>query len=203
MQTQTFLQLIQQHYQFNRANKIFAKPELKYCWKHWLSTELIVSLDNIGEIEINAPYIAPENNDEDNAFLSFKNGDKKATTVEKRQASKCDFLITRDNKLSYVEVRCVQSEQLLQARELKKFTSDIERVSALKEANPNINILTLFAIYGQFQNKDMKKLASLDNSESTGYVLDTDMTGSGSIARFSHVRRDGSPRIMLFAHTAR
>ena len=201
MQAQTFLQLIQKQYQFDRTNQIFSKIELKNRWKHWLCAELINNLGQIGKIEIDAPYIADNSTSENDSFLSHKSGEEKAKIVEKRGASKCDFLINQNEQPVYIEIRCAQSEQLLQPREFKKFTADLARVKALKDANPSLSILTLFAIYGQFQNSDMKSLEPLDNSVFASYVLDTGLNGSGSIARFSHVRREGEDRMMLIAHS--
>ena len=214
MQAQPFLSLLQNQYCFDRANHIFSDINLKHTWKHWLTAELVYALSqdpNINDIDIDTPYIAKPANTKaaDNSkskatldFLSFKTGDDKAKAVEKRSASKCDFSFTQGSQQVFVEVRCTQSAQFLKAGEFRKFTDDSKRVQALKKANPDLAIITLFAIYGRFENKDMKKLEPLDNSQICSYVLDTGLQGSSSIARLSHVQREGDPRTLLIGSSA-
>lgn len=206
MQAQPFLSLLQNQYSFERADHIFSDINLKHTWKHWLTAELVYALtqeQSISDIEIDSPYPVKSSEIKDSLeFLSFKNGDDKAKAVEKRAASKCDFSFQYGTQPVFVEVRCTQSAQLLKASEFRKFADDVKRVKALKQANPDLAIITLFAIYGRFENKDMKKLEPLDNSQVCSYVLDTSLSGSTSIARLSHVKREGEPRTLLIASGA-
>lgn len=213
MQAQPFLSLLQNQYAFDRANHILSDINLKHTWKHWLTAELVYALTHaqtIEDIDIDTPYpnkaTASKASDTKSKatldFLSFKNGDSEAKAVEKRSASKCDFSFNYGSKQVFVEVRCTQSAQILKAGEFRKFTDDTKRVQALKKANSDLSILTLFAVYGRFENKDMKKLEPLDNNQICSYVLDTCLSGSSSIARLSHVQREGESRTLLVASSA-
>ncbi len=216
MQAQPFLTLFQNLYSFERANHIFAQQNLKHCWKHWLTAEMVYALGqnpSTSNIEIDSLYqtkgvniVSPDNSQdrktEESAYLSYKAGDEKAKIVDKRSASKSDFSFKFDKQTVFVEVRCSHMPVFFQAKEFRKFTDDIQRVQALKKANGSSAIITVFALYGRFENKDMKKLEPLDNNTCCSYVLDSGLSGSTSIARLSHMQREGEPRTLIMAHSA-
>lgn len=200
MLTQQFLSHIQQHYPFTRANQLLAQDNLKNYWKHWLCCELIPVLsvgDEPQEVELEKYYPAQQDEQSDKGFLSIKAGNKQAFASEKRGASKCDFYLPAQSL--FVELRCGHQASLLKGKELDKFKADQHRIHALKQANPKLNIATLFAFYGSFDNKQCESLAQLDNNQAPSYVLDTGLTGSSSIARLSHMQRNGSARTLLVA----
>lgn len=205
MKPYPFLSLFQQHYDFERADRIFADQNLKNCWKQWFMAETLSALSTLPEcqdVATDTPYSAGNAAKDDDAFLSVKPGENTAVLADKRSASKCDFSLSLDNSPLHFEVRCGHYESFLKARELKKFTDDLQRIEALKSLNPELNILTVFALYGSFENKDMKHFQPLDNSRRCSYVLDTDLNGSTSIARLSHMRRAGDPRTLVIAYVA-
>ena len=202
MNAQSFLALLQAHYDFTRADFIFNQLQLKNCWKPWLTTELTASLGCMPmplEVVIDDHYQLPEKTDKPLEWLSHipKNGVQVVT--EKRHASRCDFRFDDQGKPHYVEIRCANKQLFQKGKEIQKYLSDIERITAFKKKLPDAAITALFAFYGAFDNEEVAVFKELDNAKRVNYVLDTGMTGSSSIARLSHLQRAGEPRLFIAA----
>lgn len=202
MQPHTFLSILQTHFHSARANNILSNSRIKNCWKHWLSAELTLAFGQHFQPEgIGVDVIYPAKSGEDKlSYLGYKPKDNCAEVVEKRGASKCDFAFQSEKESIFFEVRCGHHDTFLNNQELKKFIADLNRVKALKVANPTLNIVVIFAVYGRFDNHEMHKFKALDNSELCAYVWDSGLVGSSSIARLSHMRRGGEPRVFFIAY---
>lgn len=200
MNSQTFLTLAQENYDFSRANVILSELNLKNCWKQWLTAELVHMFNHIEgdyRLETDIHYPAHQQTSSDPAFLQYQ-ASKGATPVgEKRNGSRCDFSVTTHPQTVYCEIRGANADLFNKNKDLAKWLADIERIEALKEANPNLLILSIFVFYGAFSSDEMKMFQPMDNNSRCIYVLDTLLTGSTSIARLSQLNRNGDKRICV------
>ncbi|OUS25015.1 hypothetical protein A9Q99_22475 [Gammaproteobacteria bacterium 45_16_T64] len=205
MNTHTFLSLIQNNYDFERANTIFSEINLKKCWKQWLTAEFVHLLNNVGGpqlVQTEEQYLGLQDSEGVQQYLSYQKKVGVDVVKEKRTASRCDFGFELDNARHLFEIRCGTSTPSFNKKELTKFEEDIDRIDALKKSNPTLSLKALFAFYGVVSNKDAVLFKDIDNSLRCAYVLDTSLQGSSSISRLSHLKREGEPRLCLVAYHA-
>lgn len=204
MNAQTFLTFVQQHYDFERANAILAQTNLKNCWKQWFTCELVHMFNQADgdfkpQTDVYYPGGAPQQKGEKPKFLSYNSDKTVEVTTERRHASRGDFSVDFSGQTQLFEIRCGHGELFNKNKDLAKFEADVERIEALKQGNTALNVTSLFAFYGAFTAKQCEAFSKMDNSTRTSYVLDSSLTGSTSIARLSHMARNGQPRICLAA----
>lgn len=205
MNSQAFLSLLQSEYDFTRANSILSETNLKNCWKQWLTAELVHMFNQLschsGEqsfiTQTDVHYPALIKTDKDPAYLSYQTGKPATAVSEKRHGSRCDFSVTQGNKTLYCEIRGANKTLFAKNKDLGKFSADIERIEALKAANNELNIFSIFVFYGALSGKEIEAFKPMDNSTRTSYVLDSGLTGSTSIARLSHMDRNGDDRVCV------
>jgi hypothetical protein len=205
MNTHSFLSLIQKNYDFTRANCIFSELNLKNSWKDWLTAELVHLCNDVepfSDIQIGSHYPGAVKKDGSETFLRCRPGKSVERLRSKASASRCDFSVCNDGARHHFEIRCGNSLSFSKNKELSKYEADIERVSAIKKANPAVNVSAIFAFYGAFSTQDAKVFSVLDNSRRCTYVLDSSLTGSSGIARLSHMKKAGEPRVCLAVYTA-
>ena len=135
--------------------------------------------------------------DKDPAYLSYQPGKPATAVSEKRHGSRCDFSVTQGNTTLYCEIRGANKTLFAKNKDLGKFSADIERIEALKAANNELNIFSIFVFYGALSGKEIEAFKPMDNSTRTSYVLDSGLTGSTSIARLSHMDRNGDDRVCV------
>ncbi|WP_281560243.1 hypothetical protein [Thalassomonas sp. RHCl1] len=210
MNAYNFLSFVQNEYDFARANGILSEINLKNCWKHWMTAELVHvfnQADALFELQtdvyypaIKSPAIKP--NDQESAeFLRYQSGKVPETVKEKRLASRCDFSVKTPDGESYFEIRCGNKSVFSKSKDLLKVESDMERIEAMKKANPGLNITVVFAFFGAFESKEIEAFKALDNSSRCSYLLDSALTGSSSISRLCQMQRAGKPRLCLAAYS--
>lgn len=207
MKAQAFLSFVQQHYDFSRANGILAETNLKNCWKQWFTCELVHMFNQVDSAlkpQTDVYYVDgdPANTAEKTAYLSYNPGKDVELVSEKRHASRCDFAVELQGKRHLFEIRCANVELFGKNKDLNKFEADVNRIEAFKKANDNLEIISLFAFYGTLTAKQCEAFSVMDNSTRTSYVLDSGLSGSTSIARLSHMARNGEPRLCLAAFGA-
>ncbi|WDE04365.1 hypothetical protein SG34_023975 [Thalassomonas viridans] len=209
MNAYNFLSFVQNEYDFARANAIMSEINLKNCWKHWMTAELVHLYNQAdGEFELQtdvyypAAQLAAEKKEQQESmeFLRYQNGKAAEPVAEKRLASRADFSVKTPDGEHYFEIRCGNKNVFSKSKDLLKVESDMQRIEALKKANPELNITVAFAFFGAFENKEIEAFKALDNSTRCSYLLDTAMTGSGSIARLCQMQRAGNPRLCLAAY---
>ncbi|AWB67514.1 hypothetical protein C2869_14165 [Saccharobesus litoralis] len=135
-------------------------------------------------------------------FLRVQNGGDVSVTTRKTSASRCDFAFKQKEQSYFFELRCSHTDTYTKQKDLNKCLADIERINALKAANPELEIACLFAIYGVLTPQDTKALSLLDNNQFCSYALDPNLTGSSSISRLAHVKHSGKPRLILGMYSA-
>ena len=202
MNSQAFLSLVQSEYDFTRANAILSETNLKNCWKQWLTAELVHLFNQSDKSFVtytDVHYPAKTEKADEPAFLSYQAGKGVSAVAEKRHGSRCDFSITQADHTVYCEIRGANASLFSKNKDLVKFESDIERIEALKAANPSLNILSIFVFYGAFSGKAIEAFQPMDNNTRCSYVLDSRLTGSTSIARLSHLDRNGDERVCVAA----
>lgn len=205
MNTHTFLSFIQNNYDFTRANSIVSELNLNHCWKNWLTAELVHLFNSdkdFEDIETNKRYQNETSLNNVSTFIRYREG-KPIEDVQKKQlASYCDFSFSQENKRHYFEIRCANKSLFSKNNEVHKYKKDIMRIESIKKHNPNLNIHSIFAFYGMFNNEEINKFSSLDNSKRCTYILDSNLKGSTSISRLSQMQRSGLPRICLAVYNA-
>lgn len=204
MNTHTFLTLIQNNYNFSQANNIFSQSDLKNCWKDWLTAELVQSWyisEQFSNIQIDTRYPGVKTHDAVETFLRHQSGQGVDHVSKKSSASRCDFSAHYQDTPYYFEIRCASNSLFKKKGDLEKYKSDIERVDLIKQANPYLNLAAIFVFYGAFSSQELANFTTLDNSEHCLYVLDSNLSGSTSIARLSQMQRGGSPRLCLAVYS--
>ena len=172
-----------------------------------MTAELVHLYNQAGgdfELQTDVYYPAPvvKQDEQENAgFLRCQNGRAAEEVKEKRLASRADFSVKTADQEHYFEIRCGNKSVFSKSKDLLKVESDMQRIEALKKANPQLNITVIFAFSGAFENKEIEAFKALDNSTRCSYLLDTAMTGSGSIARLCQMQRAGDPRLCLAAYS--
>lgn len=202
MNAYSFLSYIQNNYDFGRANAILSEENLKNCWKHWLTAELVHLCNNSeADFKIQTDVYYPEkvSPDKDTHYLHYQVGKPAEVVNKKCAASRCDFTLTCEGKLHYYELRCANGRSLLNNKDLLKFEAEIVRGEALKKMNPKLQLTVLFAFYGAFSSKQIEAFIPLDNSTRCTYLLDSAFKGSSSISRMTQMQREGEPRLCLAA----
>lgn len=207
MNAHNFLSFVQNEYDFERANAILSEINLKNCWKHWLTAELVHiynKTSNQSQTATDVYYPALKKNDDEGPVYLRYQADKKIETVtEKRVASRADFSVLSGGNEHYFEIRCANKQAFIKNKDLSKVSADMQRIEAIKKAHPALDITVIFAFYGAFSNKEIETLTPLDNSNRCTYVLDCGLTGSGSISRLCQMQRSGEPRLCLAAYSAK
>lgn len=200
MNSQAFLSLVQSEYDFTRANAILSEINLKNCWKQWLTAELVHMFNQsesgfVTQTDVHYPAIVKTAKDP--AYLSYQLGKPATAVSEKRHGSRCDFSVQQGNRTIYCEIRGANKSLFAKNKDLGKFSADIERIEALKAANSQLEIFSIFVFYGALSGKEIEAFKPMDNSTRTSYVLDSSLTGSTSIARLSHMDRNGNDRVCM------
>ena len=204
MNSHDFLSFVQNEYDFERANLILCESNLKNCWKHWFTAEL-VHLCNTSLSELRARtdvYYPGKQKIDEPGYLSYRPGKAVTNVSKKRGASRCDFSFLVNGKQLYFEIRCVNQDSLAKRKELAKFAADQVRIDMLKKANPELNIMAILVFYGAFSNKEVEIFSPMDSGSRCSYVLDSGLSGSSSISRLSQFQRGGDPRLRLAAYSA-
>lgn len=202
MKAHSFLSIVQNNYDFARANGILSEANLNNCWKNWLTAEL-VHLCNNSEIDFNIRtdvyYPGKMAAGKKPHYLRYQAGKPVAVVNKKCSASRSDFVLACNGKQHYYEISCGNGSSLLKNKDLLKFAADITRVEALKKINTKLEMNVLFAFYGVFSNKQIAAFTPIDNSRRCTYLLDSGLQGSTSISRMTQMQRKGKPRLCLAA----
>ncbi|WDE10833.1 hypothetical protein [Thalassomonas haliotis] len=210
MNAYKLLSFVQNEYDFARANGILSEINLKNCWKHWMTAELVHVFNQAdGDFELQTDVYYPaikspaikQEGQESVEFLRYQNGKTAEAVKEKRLASRSDFSVKTPDGESYFEIRCGNKSVFSKSKDLLKVESDMQRIEAMKKANPGLNITVVFAFFGAFENKEIEAFKALDNSSRCSYLLDSGLTGSGSISRLCQMQRAGKPRLCLAAYS--
>ena len=186
MNSHDFLSFVQNKYDFEHANLILCETNLKNCWKHWFTAEL-VHLCNISSPGFQAQtdvYYPGNLKSDEPGYLSYRPGKTVTNVSSKRGASRCDFSFLDKGKQFYFEIRCVNHDSLVKRKELAKYTADQVRIDMLKKANPELNVMAILVFYGAFSNKEVEIFSPMDNGSRCSYVLDSGQRGSSSIFSF-------------------
>lgn len=202
MKAHSFLSFVQNNYDFERANAILSEANLKNCWKHWLTAELVHLCNNsdIGfNIQTDVYYPGKIVAGKEPHYLRYQTGKAVEAVNKKCSASRSDFVVSCNGKLHYYEISCGNGSLLLKNNDLLKFAADIARVEMLKKANAELEMSVLFAFYGAFSNKQIEAFIPIDNSKRCTYLLDSGLQGSTSISRMTQMQREGEPRLCLAA----
>jgi hypothetical protein len=157
MNAHSFLTFVQNQYDFGRANAIMSEINLKNCWKQWYTAELVHMCNQsdsplVAETDVHYPGVSQT--DGKPLFLSYHPTKGVEVVTEKRNGSRFDFTmadgsIADVSQTNYVEIRCANADLFLKNKDLAKFEADIERIEALKAANPALQMTVIFAFTGR------------------------------------------------------
>ncbi|MGP3363003.1 hypothetical protein ACTVFF_22550, partial [Escherichia coli] len=120
-------------------------------------------------------------------------------SCDKRFASKADLKLTTANKSIWIEFHMLHENDLPIKKERDKLYTDAKRVTALRQALPQDDVILLIGLWGSVSHADMHYFQPLDNNTQCAYVIDSSLSGSTQIARLSQMKKTADKRFLLAA----
>lgn len=181
---------------FSKTGAIIAMPQTKPFIRTWMAIEFCLPLAKhfaTPHIDFALPYQDKEN------YYKYAVKTSVVEACERKYASKADLCLSSSNQHHWIEFHALHQADLNSSRERHKLYNDVKRVRTLRQTISGEDIILLIALWGRFNSEEIKFFTPLDNNKQCAYVLDTSLTGSTQVARLSHMKREGEPRLLLIA----
>lgn len=197
MLQQTLLAQLATAYDFKKANQITKLPQTSPFIRAWMAVDLSQPLaDSVhaDSIDFAAQYQQGEEHFKYNAKSNL------VESCDKRFASKADLKLITAKKNIWIEFHMLHENDLPIKKERDKLYADAKRVSALRQALPQDDVILLIGLWGSVSNADMHYFQPLDNNSQCTYVIDSSLSGSTQISRLSQMKKTADKRFLLAAY---
>ena len=176
MRTQQILTVLQ-----NDLNLDLAKTEhfetnanFRGGWEVWMQCEMAMAFFNNAtsqSFEREYPY---PSGDIELPYLKYDPDFEPAAWAVANQSARADFKIERIQGMAdttFLELKCLKSTENT-SDAWDRFRSDVTKMSALHEANNELNCVALLATWGTFSAEDLESLSWCWAGDLTARVLD-------------------------------